>query len=176
MPLATANGASAHSAPSQTGSAKSVYFQKKRCPEYAREDWRGARWSQVRRATRNLCVFREDVWKTCAKTCVSQRLRGRRDFRKKRSLSILFLLPAASSTRRLRAAADLSSWRTSSLKTHGKAPPTPLCLRGCAWSAAFRALRPAGGKGLASTTEIAPVSPRPVLTDYLRRDVPGQLC
>jgi hypothetical protein len=70
----------------------------------------------------------------------------------------------------------LSSWRTSSLKTHGKAPPTPLYLRACVWSAAFRALRPAGGAGLASTTEIAPASPRPVLTGYLRRDVPGQLC
>jgi len=54
--------------------------------------------------------FREDVWKTRSKTCVSRRLRGRRDFKKRISLDILFFQPAASSTGRLRPAADWGSW------------------------------------------------------------------
>ncbi len=66
--------------------------------------------SHVRRTMRNHCIFKEDVWKTRAKTCISRRLRGRRDFKKRRSLDILFFQPAASSTRRLRPAADWGSW------------------------------------------------------------------
>ena len=42
------------------------------------------------RAAPNQRVFREDVWKTCAKTCVSRRLRGRRDSRRKEVYQVRF--------------------------------------------------------------------------------------
>ena len=48
---------------------------------------------------------------------------------RKEVYQVQFLLPTASSTRRLRAAADWNSWRASSLKTHGGPPPLELSWR-----------------------------------------------
>ena len=54
-------------------------------PGSARLPRKRACWLHFRRTMRNHCVFREDVWKTRAKTCISQHLCGRRDFKKRRS-------------------------------------------------------------------------------------------
>ena len=82
----------------------------------------------------------------------------------KKFIKFIFL-PAASSTRRLRAAADWGSWRTSSLKTHGGSCRWS-CLGSTRGSARRLARAPLGRLRCYSTehSEGVPLLPRTVLS------------